>query len=383
MVLQNHANPVSGIFIWNGYMPHGKLNVFSIDFSMEGNTAMHASKMEMSCIVTIMVLFSYFSSLCCGQDGAAMMKIPPAPEIEKLMESGDFAKAETLAREKNLDKRILATILAFEKKQEDSFALFREWLGTVPESHRSEAITQCVNMLKNASPELGQEFLDLMEKEKMYTPSQGEKDCEEVMRLLKEKKISDAKKLLVVVLDSDYTGKDLVATSFSVMDYLQFAGEDKKLIYKIVETLRKKFPDDLNFRLQSIELLSVDNPEESLVQLDRLQDEQPEFYSQMDMVFTAVRAKIYDRLGETERAKAEYSSLRGTPFDSLANNKVNEYMSQEHSKQSLQDLIDKQNVPKKLLEKSSYRFWTILAVNVIGLAAIFYLIYKRGKKSNG
>lgn len=336
-------------------------------------------KMIFCAITVLMVVLFVGKGICNEQDRdcSPILKIQSDTEVDALMEVRDYAKAEKLAREKNLDPRIIATILAYAGKKDESFELFRNYITSMLLETKIEVAYQCINLLNNVSPNLGKEFFDLIVKENVISLSQVQLDCAEVMLLVRNRQIEEAKQKFSYALDSDYAGDDLAQTAMTLIANLAQDTANQEVISQYVAKLQKKFPNDLRFRLQAIGMLSQKEPAKALAQLNLLRDEHPEFYSEMKMFIHLLRAKTLENLGEMDRAKSEYESILGTDFDVLARGKIDEYETTERLERELQDKIAQADKPQHTVSTQSRRFWSILALNIAFLSVIVYMIYKQ------
>lgn len=314
-------------------------------------------------------------------DHSDRLKIRSTPEVDSLMNSHDFVKAEKIARESNLDRRVIATIMAHAGKKDEAFAMFCEVIKSTPETEKKALTFQCINLLNSVSPNMGKDFFDIIVKKDLSSLSQKQMQCAEVLLLAKSGNLEKAKDLFNQLLESDYKDPELIPTMMTLIAYLNNDIKNQQLINHYIEKVKSRFPDDLRLKLQSIDMLSMKNPAKALSDLEELQRNHPEFYSKMKNFILLIKGRCMEQLGETNRAKSIYSELKGTDFESIGLEKIAEYEARDKIQKDLQEKIAQSNKsPYEFVEPDSTRFRTVLiCINVFSVFVFLYLFYRYRK----
>ena len=252
--------------------------------------------------------------------------IPYSAEIESLMESRDYVKAEKIARAKKLDRRIIATVMAFEGKKEEAFAMFEDVIKSASEKDKHVLAFQCIHFLTEASPRFGREFFDRIVKDNLISLTQCQKSCQEIKLLIKSHDWIQAKTLFDQLIDTDCKDEELITIAITLQALWEVHSPDTSNSQSwnklTIAKLRKKFPDNPRVQLQSIELLSKEDPSRALVELEEMQKSHPKLYSETKDFFLLIKGRCLEKLGKLDQSQSVYSELIGTPFESTARLKL-------------------------------------------------------------
>jgi hypothetical protein len=153
-----------------------------------------------------------------------------------------------------------------------------------------------------------------------------------------------------------------------------------------MEKLRKRFPEDKNVHVQWISTLVNVDPEQSLLELDKIRQNDIEFYNQRKSFLDLLTALSLENLGELEKAKPIYESLiiSKSGFTVAAESFLDRY---NRYKKREEEKIERINIENKHLEEKkyevvvnfSYHVLIIIMVNIIFISIIIYLIYRQKK----
>jgi hypothetical protein len=321
-----------------------------------------------------------------ANDDMYNLVIRPDIEVDALIEANDFAKAEKLAREKNLDPRMIATIMALAGKKDESFSMFIDYLSKAPEPIREELALQSVNLVANASQKLSNAFLEKLISEGILRKESTRVESRNILTLLQEGNLSSAEQKIEKILDSSVPlNDDIKHVAQALVARFNMEGKTENA-NAIIQKLRQRFSQDIDIHTQWISSLVAVDPKKALLELDKIrQTNQPENDNKRNHFWDLLKAKALANLGEDERAKKIYESLASskTGFETAANAALKEYKRKEERitsenkrwEEKLKEL--KNEVPTN---SSPYRFWSILVINIVFIAIILYTIYRRKRK---
>ncbi|MDR3109680.1 MAG: hypothetical protein LBU65_08340 [Planctomycetaceae bacterium] len=331
--------------------------------------------------ITIFFIAIIYCTLLCNVANAETysLEIKSNSEVDKLMNAHNFSKAEELAREKKLDVRVIATIMAYAGKKDEAFTMFSEYIRSAPDEMKKSLSFQTINLLSGADASFGKEFFDELVHQKILILDANEILCGEVALLTRNGQIAQAEQLFEQVLDTSYADDNLVHTAMPLLAKMNLDTEKQQKVMTFLEILLKKFPDNLDVRLQWIDSLASREPSKALIEINSLRDMNPDFYSQMESIIHLIRGKTLENLGEIDRAKTEFTYLLGTDYELVAKGKINEYEVRKNLEKELQEKVT------KLSEKPKYElppppprsYFFIIAINVITIVVIIvYLVSK-------
>ena len=357
--------------------------------------------MQTGTVFTVLLVAVFFGGTThlaqSSDDRFSISRIPPAPEVISLIESGDFPGAEQLAREKGIDARIIAILSLKNGKKDVAFTILSDFISEAPEDSKRELADQAVGMLRHStSAELGDEFLNFLIDNEVLILNNYQMMVAEIPLLIRAGKLEEAEHKVNLLLDSPYTEYDLVdlvITFISVVNSNDIELNPERDI-RLYEMLLKKFPNNLRVKYQWISRLTAVAPAKSLVELDllyaNLQDFSDPFFRESDALpaIRYLRARAFENLGERDRAKSEYSALIGTDFEDSARNKINNLEEWERVERKMdQELREKiaqaytdAHQPHELPARPSRPWGLILGGNAVIIAIIIYLFYWRGRK---
>ena len=324
-------------------------------------------------------------SLCFASDADSShsftLEIRSDPEVDALIESHNLVKAERLAKERNLDPRVVATICARAGKKDEAFMLFSDFVREAPKAQQKELAFQSVNLLRNVAVNLGDEFFSHLTSNKVISLSDDQISCAESALLIRSGKIEEAENKVNLLLASSYAEDDLIDVAVLLVASLNADLRNLEKVRKLLEKLLEKFPDNLRIKLQWIDSLAAVEPQKALVELDNLKRTSPEFYVKQQPVIHLLRGKAFDKMGEVDRAKTEYQEVIGHDgFGGMAKDKIAYYEAMDRLEQELQEKIAKSNQPQYELTPSPRRWGVIIVLNVVFIALILYTIYRRKKQ---
>ena len=342
------------------------------------------SSMEI-CVQVIFVLTVVVigNGMCVADSGddRFMLRVQPDAEIESLIESGDFSGAEQLARDRNLNPRIIAVLCAKNGKKEEAFEIFADFIREAPEDRKKELAFQSVNFLThNISRELGEELFRFLTNDNALSLSADQMSCAEVTFLIRAGKLEEAEHKVNLLLDSSYTGNDLVSVVILLVMRMNMDLRNLGKVRVLLEKLLQKFPSNLNVKLQWIDsLATVDSPK-ALIELDNLKRDSLDFYAARQPMIHLIRGKALEKIGEIDRAKTEYQALVGhSALDGLAGDKIREYESAGRLEQELQEKIVELDQPYELPEPAGRPWGLFLGFNAVLIAIIIYLLCRKKK----
>ena len=331
------------------------------------------------CVFSI-VLFGVGMCLAQNDEGRFSLQIPTDPEIESLLESHNFLKAEQSAREKNLDPRVVATLCAKNGKNEEAFILFQSFIQEAPHDRKKELAFQAVNLLRrNVSVELGEDFFYFLIENSILDISDERVSCAEIAILGRNGKIEEAQRKLNLLLDSPYAEDDIISVVFLLASNLEREPQSFGIVLEWFEKLLKKFPDKLRVKLHWIDALANQEPKRALLELDNLRKDSSEFYTEQRTVVHLIRGKAFEKLGESDRAESEYLALFGTEAESVAKAKIREYNWKKSIERDLREKMALENQPYEI--PVSHSPWgIIIGVNAVIIVIMIYLIYRKKKR---
>jgi len=216
-------------------------------------------------------------------------------EIARLMDAGNFAEAERVAREKNLDPRAIAVIMAYAGKKDEAFAMFLEFIHSAPEDIREGIVLQSVNFLTAISPSLGKEFSDKVERQNIISFDEGTILCREVTSLIRSGKLEEAEHKPNLLLDSLYAGEDLITAVVLLISNTQ-GDSDMGRNVELHEKLLKNFPDNVQVRLQWISALAELEPQMALAELELIRTNYPDSFGRHELFISRVRARAFENM---------------------------------------------------------------------------------------
>jgi len=329
--------------------------------------------------------------LLAENDDRFVLQIQPDRELESLIDSHDFLKAEQLARERNLNPRIIAVLCAKNGKKEEAFRIFSDYIREAPEDRKKELAFQSINLLShNISDEIGEELFYFFKENKVLGLSEGQVNCAEVTFLIRAGKFEEAEHKINLLLNSSYVDEENVidAVILFVIGLRSHKGLNPETDRNLYEKLSKKFPDNLRAKLQWISSLTAIEPQKALAELDLINDRSPNAHGfnleELPIHIHLLRAKALKSLGERERAKIEYSALIGTGFEDSARDSIKNIEAWERDErqmeQDLQEKIAQLHQPLEFPESSGRPWGIILGVNAVLIVMIIYLLYRRRKE---
>jgi hypothetical protein len=335
-------------------------------------------------ILVISICFVYLLGAVCHASGGTLnLQLDmPSADVGKLMDAGDFVGAERLAREQGVDPRVIATILAYQGKKSESFAIFNEVIENAPESQREDFFYQAVNLLTR--PGLEQQFWDQMVPRGIIRFTDGKKKCAEVRNLLRSGNVNAAEKLYNQVLESSYTSEDAVRTGLTFV-HSQYTIEEAGKFQEMLEKMMIKFPKEAAIHLKWIDTLSTTEPSRALAELDVFRKSEPKLYAEQEKKIHLIRGRSLENLGERERAKKEYQAIADNDPDSIANATLREYEQREKIEQKIQEEFREQYPdynPNFTIERNKRGivfYLCLVAFHILGLVIIYYLLLRKRK----
>ena len=333
--------------------------------------------------VVLSVLGFIGTVLCFASDSnhSYTLKIQSDSEVDSLIEAHDLVKAEGLAREKNLDPRVIAVICALAGKKDEAFTLFSDFIRGAPEAEKKELAFQSVNLLRNVAVNLGDEFFRHLISNRIISLSDDQISCAEVALLVRSGKIEEAENKMNLLLDSTYAENDLIDVAILLVAHLNMNLQNLNKVEKMLERLLKKFPNNLRVKLQWIGSLAAVKPPKALIELDNLKKNSPEFYEKYQPFIRSLRGHALDKMGEIDRAKTEYQEIVGhDSLGGMAKDKIEYYEAMDRLEQELREKIDQVKRPEYELTPRPRRWGVIILVNAVFIALILYTIYRRKKQ---
>jgi tetratricopeptide (TPR) repeat protein len=305
--------------------------------------------------------------------------IPKDDEIDALLQAEDFVAAEKLAKQKNLDPRVVATILAFAGKRGEMTKIFLDYLRGVPNDKREDLAWQSVGLVANASLTMSNSLLEELFRNDLLKRDSFRARSRFVLQLLRQDDIDGAAKLVEELLSASSIHVDVKYSAMGLIARLGGMNDKQETRDRIINMLRKKFPDDYSVRIQWIETLSKNDPQSSLIELDKLEKEPRDRRVVSDAFLRLLKARSMRNLGEHERARKIYESLLDTSFAELARSVLDEYRREEERKK----LYETKDVFSTVPVQSNWRhrFLVLAIIDIIGSVVIIYLIRRHRNRN--
>ncbi len=337
-----------------------------------------------SCIFfVVMLVFSWSVS-----HAQLTFQIPqPSEEQEKevvrLHEAEKFDEIEQFAKDENFDPRHIAGIVAFNAhrtgsaaKKAEAVDLLIDTIRSAPEDIQHKVAQQGINIMTGISPEWGDELFDELVRQEIY----GENDVllRKIDQMVRKEQVYQALPLFKQLLESSYSDEDMVNTAWLILSRMDYDSDDLPLSKKrLVEMLYEKFPHVLELKLKSIDALALEKPSEALVELERLKSEHPEFYAKYEDFVLTIRAQTLERMGEWERAKAEWTKALSTPAEEVAKAKLAEYARREEMEKQILELSKQVNDPQYELPLAKPMSWQRKLCIASGVLLILFAFFMR------
>lgn len=339
-------------------------------------------------VLVVLVFIGHFDSKVCfaenNNDRFALI-IQPDPEVKALIEASNYLAAELLARERNLDPRIIAALSVKNGKQNEAFDIFADFIREAPENRKRELANQAVNFfLHNVSAEIGEEFSHFLQEGGVLILSDDQVTCAEVNFLIRAGRFEEAEHKVNLLLDSAYAEDSLINTVMLLVANLDlhrdFNPERNAVLY---EKLLRKFPDNFRVKLQWIGSLTMADPSRALVELDLVRSGHPSDYASRESSIRLLRGNAFSQLGEYDRAKSEYSALIGTNYEAVARGRIsaNEFQGnlEQRIQQQLREQIAQSHQRFEVPEPAGRPWGIIIGVNAVIIAIIFFLWWRTRK----
>jgi tetratricopeptide (TPR) repeat protein len=307
----------------------------------------------------------------------------PNAEIVALMEIKDYANAEKRARGKNLDPRIIATIMALAGKKDEAFAMFIDYLEKAPDNLKEDLALQSVSLVDNASSKMSGDLLDKLIKKGILQQESISVKSRHILLSVQEGNLLEADKKMNELLDSAMPmNVNVKYVAHALIARLNMDSK-KENANTIIRKLRERLPQDSDVLIQWISSLVTVDPKKALSELDKIRQNNQELYKKRESFLESLRAESFRNLGEYERAKKIYESLvkSKSGFELSAEAFFKEYQRREERiNTEKKRWAEKEKLANSKLENHSnffYRFVFVFTINLILITLIVYTIFWR------
>ncbi|MDO5553882.1 MAG: hypothetical protein Q4G68_08970 [Planctomycetia bacterium] len=344
-------------------------------------TRKKARTLRMGVVLFFLVLL--FGGPVWGEDDFSLI-IKPDAEVGALLESQEYAQAEILAREKQLDTRVIAVIMVFAGKNDEAIATFLDYLATVPEDKRAEFAMQAVHLAANASEEVSEKLLRELIARGLLNADSPEVKCHEIMALTGPTALHNANAQVTELLAQSQTIPRCVReAALTLVARLNAAGEAEKA-NALVQTLYAKAPNDPEISIQKIASLVHSEPQQALAELDKLKRNMPDLYRDREAFLEFLNGKALETLGEDEAAKTIYQKLLTTaPQMEVALKTSLKAVNRRLDRAArVAEKGEDQTQPLEVRPHAFRRSVFLILVNTVLVAIILFRVYRR-KQSAG